>query len=241
MTENLAMKKKILVLQNIACEDLGTLELAIRRREMEHKYLRLYDRDKVPLSLDGYSGLIILGGPMSVYETEEYPFLMDEVRLIKEAINKDIPALGICLGAQLIARAMGAKVFAGNKKEIGWYSLSLTEEGLLNPVFTGIDKNISVFQWHGDTFEIPANARRLAESEIFPNQAFITGEKVIALQFHLEVTEEAIYKWIKEYKEELNILKDYIDSDKIRKETKDKIENLKNVAEKFYANFLKLT
>lgn len=232
--------KKILVLQNIDCEDLGTMESAIKSRDMEYQYLHLYNKDLAPQNLDGYSALIILGGPMNVYETDRHHFLIDEERLINEAIQKDIPTLGICLGAQLIANTAGAKVFAGSKKEIGWYSISLTTDGLNDPLFIGFEKNNTVFQWHGDTFNVPARAKRLAESGLFPNQAFKIGEKIIGLQFHLEVTEEAIYKWIGEYKEELNSLKDYINPNKIKKDTEEKIEKLNKLAETFYNSFLEM-
>lgn len=232
--------KKILVFKNIGCEDLGTMASAIKSRNMEYQYLHLYNKDRAPQSLDGYSGLIILGGPMNVYETDKHPFLIDEERLINEAIQKDIPTLGICLGAQLIAKTAGAKVFAGNKKEIGWYSMSLTTDGLNDPLFTDCEKDITVFQWHGDTFNIPEKAKRLAESDLFPNQAFKIGEKIVGLQFHLEVTEEAIYKWMEEYKEELNFLKDYINPKKIRKDTEEKIENLNKLAGIFYNSFFKM-
>ncbi|MEE9165593.1 MAG: type 1 glutamine amidotransferase [Nitrospinota bacterium] len=232
--------KKILVLQNIGCEDLGTMEAAVKSRNMEYHYIHLYNNDKVPENLYGYSALIILGGSMNVYETKQHPFLVDEERLIHEAIDKKIATLGLCLGAQLIAKTAGAKVIAGKKKEIGWYPVSLTNDGLSDPLFAGFEKEITVFQWHGDTFEIPPGAKRLAESELFPNQAFKIGEKIVGLQFHLEVSEEAVFEWMEEYSKELNSLKDYIDPEKMRKDTTEKIENLKKSAQQFYNNFFKL-
>lgn len=238
--KRLNKSKKILVLQNADCENLGTFESAIKNKGIGYQYKHLYNFEKVPFDLKGYSGLIILGGPMNVYETKKYPFLVDEERIINEAIKKDIPTLGICLGAQLIAKAAGAKVFAGKKKEIGWYPIVLTESGMNDSLFAGFEKEITVFQWHGDTFDLPLYAKRLAGSELFPNQAFRIGKKIVGLQFHLEVTGKAIYNWMEEYKEELDDLEDYIDSNKIKKDTTEKIENLKKEAEKFYSNFLKL-
>tara|TARA_B100000315_G_scaffold28481_1_gene24290 strand:- start:25842 stop:26546 length:705 start_codon:yes stop_codon:yes gene_type:complete len=232
--------KKILVLQNIGCEDLGTMEAAIKSRDMGYHYIHLYNNDNPPENLSGYSALIILGGPMNVYETKQFPYLIDEERLIREAINKNIATLGLCLGSQLIAKTAGAKVIAGKKKEIGWYPVSLTTDGLNDPLFAGFDKNNTVFQWHGDTFDIPSGAKKLAESELFPNQAFKIDEKIVGLQFHLEVTEEAAFQWMEEYKEELNSLKDYIDPEKMKKDTTEKIENLKKLAQQFYNNFFKL-
>ncbi len=233
-------RRKILVLQNASCENLGSLETAIKSQGMEYQYKNLDRGDKVPLSLKGYAGLVILGGPMSVYETEKYPFLIDEERIINEAINKNFPTIGICLGAQLIAKVKGAKVFAGNKKEIGWYPIFLTHSGLNDSLFADFKTEITVFQWHGDTFDIPSGAIRLAGSELFPNQVFRIGEQIVGLQFHLEVTKEAIYKWMEEYKEELCDPQNGIDSNKIKRDTTEKIENLKKEAEKFYSNFFKL-
>ena len=232
--------KKILVLQNVGCEGLGTLKAAIENRGMECHYIHLYNNDKTPQNLDAYSALIVLGGPMNVYETEKYPFLIDEERLVREAISKSIAVLGLCLGAQLIAKTAGARVFAGRKKEIGWYPVSLTNDALDDTLFTGFKKDMTVFQWHGDTFDVPSGAKRMAASELFPNQAFKLSEKIIALQFHLEVTEEAVYQWMQEYQEELNGLKGSIDPEKIRIETKEKIESLKILAQQFYDNFFKL-
>ena len=232
--------KKILALKNVGCEGLGTLEDAIESRGMEYHYIHLYNNDKAPQNLDAYSALIVLGGPMNVYETEKYPFLIDEERLVREAISKSIAVLGLCLGAQLIAKTAGARVFAGRKKEIGWYPVSLTNDALDDTLFTGFKKDMTVFQWHGDTFDVPSGAKRMAASELFPNQAFKLSEKIIALQFHLEVTEEAVYQWMQEYQEELNGLKGSIDPEKIRIETKEKIESLKILAQQFYDNFFKL-
>lgn len=228
------------MLQNTDCENLGSFEASIKNKGMGYQYKRLYNYEKVPFDLTGYSGLIILGGPMNVYETKKYPFLVDEERIINEAIKKDVPTIGICLGAQLIAKAAGTKVFAGKKKEIGWYTISLTEEGQNDSLFADFEKEITVFQWHGDTFDIPSKGKRLAGSELFPNQAFRIGKKIVGLQFHLEVTEKAIYKWMEEYKDELCDPQNGIDFNKIKKDTTEKIENLKKGAERFCSNFLKL-
>ena len=216
------------------------MEAAIKSRGMEYQYIRMHNNDNAPQTLADYSALIILGGPMNVYEIEQHPFLVDEERLIHEAINKNIPTLGLCLGAQLIAKTAGVTVFAGRKKEIGWYPVSLTNEGLNDPLLAGFENYLTVFQWHGDTFDIPSGAKRLAESELFPNQAFKISEMIIGLQFHLEVTEQAVYKWMEEYEKELDSLKDYIDPDKIRKDTAGKIKNLNELAQRFYTNFFRL-
>ncbi|MEE8403613.1 MAG: type 1 glutamine amidotransferase, partial [Candidatus Hydrothermarchaeaceae archaeon] len=134
---------KFLVLQHKACEPLGYFESAL-----DYEYFRLYDGE-FPEGLQGYSGLIILGGPMNVYEGKRYPFMKDEDVLIKEALKTGIPTLGICLGAQLIAKAAGAKVWKGREKEIGWYEVGLTKEGKRDRIFSMFESPFTVFQWHG--------------------------------------------------------------------------------------------
>ncbi len=139
---------------------------------------------------------------MNVYEEDRYPFLRGKDLLIKEAIQRGKHILGICLGAQLIAKALGAKVTKAPSKEIGWYDVSLTEEGCRDPLFASLPKTFPVFQWHEDTFEIPRGGKLLATSTAVPSQAFRYGENAYGLQFHLEVTTEMIRAWMEEYEEE---------------------------------------
>jgi len=225
-----------LVLQHIGCEDLGTIEQAMIHRGISYRYVRLFDGDPLPEDIKNYSGLIILGGPMNVYEEDVYPYLKDEDILIKEAVKRRIPVLGICLGGQLIAKATGAKVNKGAKKEIGWYDLLLTPGGKADKVFKNSPERLTVFQWHGDTFDIPSDATLLAGSVLFPNQAFRIGDNIYGLQFHLEVTQKMISRWINEYKDELSSL-DYIDPEKIIKDTDKYIKTLSQHAELFYNRF----
>jgi len=225
-----------LVLQHIGCEDLGTIEQAMIHRGISYRYVRLFDGDPLPEDIKNYSGLIILGGPMNVYEEDVYPYLKGEDILIKEAIKRRIPVLGICLGGQLIAKATGAKVNKGTKKEIGWYDLLLTPGGKADKVFKNSPERLTVFQWHGDTFDIPSDATLLAGSVLFPNQAFRIGDNIYGLQFHLEVTQKMISRWINEYKDELSSL-DYIDPEKIIKDTDKYIKTLSQHAELFYNRF----
>ena len=225
-----------LVLQHIDCEDLGTIEQAMIHRGISYRYVRLFDGDPLPEDIKNYSGLIILGGPMNVYEEDVYPYLKGEDILIKEAVKRRIPVLGICLGGQLIAKATGAKVNKGTKKEIGWYDLLLTPGGKADKVFKNFPERLTVFQWHGDTFDIPSDATHLAGSVLFPNQAFRIGDNIYGLQFHLEVTQKMISRWINEYKDELSSL-DYIDPEKIIKDTDKYIKTLSQHAELFYNRF----
>ncbi len=227
---------EFLVLQHIECEDLGTIANAMSQRGIGYKYVRLFDGEPVPSSPEKFSGMIILGGPMNVYEEDKFPYLKDEDILIKKAVKNDMPVLGICLGGQLIAKATGAKVRKGIKKEIGWYDLKLTKDSMHDKVFSPFPCTIKVFQWHGDTFDIPDGAIHLAGSELFPNQAYRVGSRIYGLQFHLEVTQKIIDRWISEYKEELSTL-DYINADRIISDTPAYIDNLTRYAELFYEQF----
>ena len=155
--------------------------------------------DPVPTTPLGYDAVIILGGPMSVYDNLAY--LQKEQELIRNAIKNETPLLGICLGSQLIAQAVGGRVYKGKKKEIGWYDVYLTPASS-NDIFRGLtNKTIRIFQWHGDTYDLPANAKILAYSDLYP-QAFRIGSAV-GIQFHFEVDKHLIQTWMNEYSDDL--------------------------------------
>ncbi|MDO8446606.1 MAG: type 1 glutamine amidotransferase [Deltaproteobacteria bacterium] len=230
---------EILIFKHVPFEGPGTFREELEKRGLLYREVNLYE-EAAPANLDGCKGLIIMGGPMNVYEEKEYPFLKDEDRLIKEALSKGLPMIGVCLGAQLMAKTAGAKVTKGDKKEIGWYPLHLTEEASEDQVFRTIPQEIEVFQWHGDTFDIPDRAVRLASSDLFPNQAFRIGDNAYAFQFHIEVTSDIIKSWIDINEEELAGLKNYIDSQKVLSETKNKIDNLGRLAKNVYEQLFKI-
>lgn len=181
----------------MAHEPLGTLNPLLKAAGLRVKYVN-FDRDPnlVP-QLEDYNGLVVLGGGMGVYEADKHPHLKVEMKLIEEALKKNIPVLGICLGSQLIAQVLGSTVRKHTCKEIGWFKLYLTSAGKVDPVFKDYNPTESVFQWHGDTFDIPKSATHLASSDLCESQAFRYGEKVIGLQFHLEVDEAMILRWLK--------------------------------------------
>ena len=184
------MKKlRIHCFQQVAVEGLGCIADWIADKNYDITYTRFYEKVILP-QVDDFDWLIVMGGPMSVYEDDIYPWLADEKRLIKEAIAKDKVVLGICLGSQFIAAALCAAVYPGRNKEIGWHSLQLTELGKTS-MLAGVEGE-SVFHWHGDTFDVPQGATLLASSEATPHQAFVYHEKVLALQFHLEVKEQSV-------------------------------------------------
>lgn len=189
---------KILSVQNIQCETLGLLEQMFVDDGYQVEKVNTQN-DPVPTSPLGYDTIVILGGPMSVYD--DLPYLQKEQELIRNTMKNETPVLGICLGSQLIAQAAGGRVYKGKKKEIGWCNVYLTPASS-NDIFRGFtDKTIRIFQWHGDTYDLPANAKILAYSDLYP-QAFRIGSAV-GIQFHFEVDEPLIQTWMKEYSAEL--------------------------------------
>ncbi len=234
---------KILVCQHVAYEILGTLNPLIKSHGFRIRYVN-FDRhpDATP-ELEGYRGLIILGGPMNVDQSEAYPHLIHEMRLIEAALEKDIPVLGICLGAQLIAKALGSRVGPGPEKEIGWYRLRPTKEGQKDPLISHFNESEQIFQWHGDTFDIPKQAVHLASGEgCCPNQAFRYGDKVYGFQFHLEVDEAMIMRWLQVpfHLNELAKLQGKIDPEVIREETPHYIEDSMRLSKKVFGGFVDL-
>jgi len=226
------MLPKILAVHNIACETLGSLEQLFTSDGFEIDKINS-QRNHVPSSSRDYAAVVILGGPMAVYEN--LPFLQREQELIRDAIKSNTPVLGICLGSQLIAQAAGGVVYKGKQKEIGWHSVYVTPASS-NDIFRGvIDKTIRVFQWHGDTYDLPSNAKILAYSDLYP-QAFRIGSAV-GVQFHLEVDRPLIESWMREYSAELN-------TEKIKPATilpsPGELEELSKRCKTVYDNFIKV-
>lgn len=233
--------KKILVCQHVSHEPLGILNPLLKKSGFRIKYINFGRHPDLRPSLKDYHGLVILGGPMNCDEVEKYPNLTHEVSLIQQALEAKKPILGICLGAQLMARALGAKVTCNPQKEIGWYPITLTDEGKKDPLFFHIRDIERVFQWHGDTFEIPQGAIHLASSPLCANQAFRFGTNAYALQFHLEVDEAMIKRWltISTNREELEFLKDKIDPERIKKETPAYMAPLTRKGEALFREWIK--
>lgn len=184
--------KTIYAIQHLAFEDLGALEDTFYQLGFRVRYVEA-GVDDLRKALEHEGLTVILGGPIGVYETEDYPFLKQEIELLQQRLARNLPTLGICLGAQLIAHALGAKVFAGAQKEIGWSRLEIKPVAP-NPLASLI--NTPVLHWHGDTFDLPQNAELLASSTLYPNQAFKIGNNILALQFHVEVAADAMEKWL---------------------------------------------
>ena len=193
----------VLIVKNVTAEGPGTIEDHLRATNIPFSLIDLEQGQAFP-DLQAYSHLVIMGGPMAVYEMDRTPYLRDEARFIEKAVNANKHVLGVCLGAQMLAHVLGARVYPGRTKEIGWYEVTLTEEGMHDPCMAALAvpgrRAAQVFQWHGDTFDLPAGAVQLASSELCLNQAFRYREQVYALQFHIEITPGIVHGWLKNEK-----------------------------------------
>ncbi len=189
-------------IQHVPFEDLGYIEIWAKKKNLKTSVTKTYEKVEFP-NLNEFDFLVIMGGPMSVYEEEKYPWLVEEKRFIGRVIEVGKPVLGICLGAQLIANVLGAKVYPGKYKEIGWFPVRLRNEAESIRVFSGFPREFMAFHWHGDTFDIPKGALWAAESDACLHQAFVYNDRVVALQFHLEPVEKSIENLIKNCSHEL--------------------------------------
>ncbi len=188
------MPKTAIAIRHVAFEDLGSAARSIAAAGYRCAYLDAFRDDLAPAAKADL--LVVLGGPIGVYEEAAYPFLSAELRLIEQRLRQGRPTLGICLGAQLMARALGQRVYPGGRKEIGWAPLLLTPEGtnsVLAPLGPG---RPSVLHWHGDTYDLPPESRHLAASALYRQQAFALGTHALALQCHLEVAAPGIEAWL---------------------------------------------
>ena len=220
----------VLVLQNSKNEGLSGLGGLLEEDGFRTKIV-LAKKEKIP-KVD-YSAIIILGAPESA--NDDLTYLKDEMTLIQNSVEREIPVLGICLGSQLIAKAFGAKVYQGRKKEIGIYHDIEFDNKSKSSIFSGINSPATVFHWHGDTFDLPQEALRLAHSKDYQNQALQIGSAV-GIQFHLEATEETIRLWLGKSKDELRKVS-YIDPDEIIRKIPDYIHEIQNNLKAFYRNF----
>jgi GMP synthase-like glutamine amidotransferase len=223
--------------QHVPFEGLGNIENWIKSKKYELSATRFYAADPLP-ELGEIDWLIIMGGPMGVYDDKKYPWLTAEKSFIEAAIRAGKKVLAICLGAQLVASVLGAKVYPHIHKEIGWFPLSLTAEGVEAEVLKGFPAELSAFHWHGGTFSLPVGAAHLAETTACRNQAFAYGNKVIGLQFHLDVTRESVEQLIENCEAEL-VRAPYIQMPEQMLRTVDKFEEIQKYMHKLLDNFIK--
>ena len=184
---------KTLVLQHIACEPPGVYEDVLLERGASIERIELDEGQPLPAHRD-FDAVIAMGGPMSINDEARLPWLADEKRFVAEVVRAEIPFWGVCLGVQLLASSLGARVYPGPEPEVGLLPVELTAEGRDDPVFAELPDDVVTLQWHGDTFDLPQGGIRLAGSPAYPNQAFRFGN-AYGVQFHLEVTPEMAREW----------------------------------------------
>lgn len=218
----------VLFVQNTRIEGSGYLGELVQEDGFEIQSVYAKEEN---LPEKDFSLIVILGAPESA--NDPLPYLQKEQDLIKKSVEKDIPVLGICLGSQLISKTFGGKVYAGPKKEIGFYNDLVIEQN--SSLFSGFQNPFTVFHWHGDTFDLPEGAIRLVHSENYPNQAF-QYKSAVGLQFHLEVNEQMVNLWLDKTEEKLQSIP-YIDPNKIRLEIDENIPIVKSNMKNFYNNF----
>ena len=185
---------RVLVLQHIACEHPGVFSEVMGERGVEPVPVELDEAEPLPAWRE-FDAILAMGGPMGAADDADHPWLAAEKRLVREAVEDGRPFLGVCLGVQLLASALDARVYEAERPEVGLLPVELTPEGRDDPLFTGLDDQLVSLQWHGDTFDLPSGAALLARSPQVPNQAFRAGERAYGVQFHLEVTGEMAREW----------------------------------------------
>ncbi len=189
----------VCIIKNVFSEGPGTIEEHLRNQSVPYSIIDLSIGEAAP-EPDAFTHLLVMGGPMAVYEMHRYPYLIKEALLIDRAARADRHIMGVCLGAQMLAHVLGGRVYPGTKKEIGWYEVTLTPDGMNDRLMSALalpGRSVAqVFQWHGDTFDLPGGSVRLASSDLYPNQAFRYGDRVYGLQFHIEVTPKIVHDWL---------------------------------------------
>ncbi|MBT8144192.1 MAG: gamma-glutamyl-gamma-aminobutyrate hydrolase family protein [Gammaproteobacteria bacterium] len=233
-------RRKILVFQHVPYEPLGTLDPILRDAGFRIRYVNFGREPDARPTLDGYAGLVVLGGPMNVDQVEQYPHLATEIEMLRQAHDRGMRILGICLGAQLLAKALGGHVGPAAEKEIGWYDLEMTAAAADDPVLCEFASPQPMFQWHGDQFGLPPGATGLASSKRVPCQAFRHGDHALGLQFHLEVDAQLIERWLTlpGYAAELAALKDSIHPDQVRADTRRHIDMLEQLSQRTFGRWV---
>lgn len=195
----MSKNKTAWVFQHVDREGLGTLRPYLEENNFDIVRFHTYREDISRLDAAEPDILIILGGPQGAYESEKYPYLEQEIKIAKQRLDLNKPMLGICLGGQIIAKALGSEVYLGETREVGWHDLSLTTDGYNSPLRHFSPELTSMTHWHGDTFDLPEGATLLATSKNYTNQAFSYGDKILGLQFHPEVIMEKLILWTEEH------------------------------------------
>ncbi|MFC5473621.1 glutamine amidotransferase [Paraherbaspirillum soli] len=230
--------KTAIAIRHVHFENLGSFEQVLRDKGFSIQYLEATEDNlyqhvaEVDPEL-----LVVLGGPIGVYETAHYPCLRQEIGVLQNRLAQKKPTLGICLGAQLIASALGSKVYSGGYKEIGWSPLTLSDAGKDSPLSFLGQAPTSVLHWHGDTFDLPEGAVHLASTKLCKNQAFSYGKNVLGLQFHAEVLANSIEAWLIGHACEIANAQGVTVND-LRADTASHAAHLEGQAKQFFAAWL---
>ena len=228
--------KPILIFRHVTCEGPGYLGTFLKRNNIPYEIICIDEGSTVPQNLDAVSGLVFMGGSMNV--TDSLEWMNDEQNLIRRAIDKNIPVMGNCLGAQLMAAALGGEITHDDNMEIGWHQVEPDINNADNEWLRELPENFTPFHWHADTFSIPRNAAVLLHSKCRMNQAF-TIKNSIALQFHLEMTTEMVEEWVRLFKEDLESGQPCTqNSHDILLNLENKIEELHRCADIFYSKWI---
>lgn len=231
---------KVLVFQHVPAEPLGTLDPMLRNRGHRIRYVNFHREPNASPDVSRYDALIVLGGPQMPDQGDIHPYLNVEMRCIEEALKRDIPILGICLGAQLLAYTLGGGVRPLEQWEIGWYDLQPTPFAKADPLFCALLEARPVFQWHGYTFDLPDGAIHLARSSTCENQAFRYARNAYGLQCHLELDERLIFRWLSypEYREDLETHGSRGTVEQVREQTHRLIGQSIQLSQQIFGQFL---
>lgn len=230
--------REVLVLQHVGCETLGSIEAAFTAGGFRARYVRAFLGDAVPETLGDAAGLVVMGGPQSVYEQDQFPYLRAEMKLMERALKEQRPILGTCLGSQLLAATLGADVRPGPRKEIGWYPLTLSAEAASDALWRDVPQALMGFHWHGDIFDLPSGAVRLVSSQLTENQAFRYGTNAYGFLFHMEVNEAMVREWVGSFSAELARAK--IDGAGIIAGIPEHLARLQQIGAEVYSRWAKL-
>ncbi|MFC2076784.1 type 1 glutamine amidotransferase [candidate division KSB1 bacterium] len=228
---------KLLIFQFVEHEGPGRIAERSAQLGIEPEIVKLYDGVDLP-ALKGCDGVMVLGGPHTVYDPDRDPMLDRMESFIEEVLDKDIPYYGICLGGQLLASVLGAPVRRNPLPEIGFYEVELTAEGLTNPIFKGIPSSFPAFEWHGDTFDMPNDCLHLAGSELCDNQAFSYRDRQFAVQFDIQATPEMVDNWLAVERTWVEAAEPPVDSRHIQRLAREYVESMKLHSFHLFNNFL---
>ncbi|MGH9374702.1 MAG: type 1 glutamine amidotransferase [Terriglobia bacterium] len=229
------MIKKVVAIQHAECETPGLIEEALKAKGYSIESVRSFLGHPVPKEMGEAKGLIVMGGPMGVYESAGNPFLRDEMRLIERALHEGKPVLGVCLGSQLLAAALGSRVRKGAQKEIGWHAVTLAEHAREDPLLKGADPSFVAYHWHGDVFDVPAGAASLASSARTECQAFRYNRNAYGFLFHMEVTPEILKGMLHAFRKEIE--EEHLSADEIARGAAENLDRLKIIGRSVFSRW----